>query len=59
MCVVLALVEIDGEWCLWVSLGVLKVGLRSVVLKDLGIGVGSVRYPCLSAHAILKEEKLT
>ena len=59
MCVVLALVEIDGEWYLWVSLDGLKVGLMNVVLKDLDIRVESDRYPCLSARVAVKEKKLT
>jgi hypothetical protein len=59
MCVVLALVEIDGEWCLWVSLDGLKVDWRSVGQMDQDIGAGSVQYPCLSADVIAKKEKLT
>jgi hypothetical protein len=58
MCVVLALVEIDGEWCLWVSLDGLKVGLMNVVLKDLDIRVESDRYPCLSDYVALNERSL-
>ena len=58
MCVVLALVEIDGEWYLWVSLDGLKVGLMNVVLKDLDIRVESDRYPCLSAHIVARRISL-
>jgi len=58
MYVVLALVGIDGGLYWLVSLGVLKVGLRSVGRKDLDIGVGSVRCPWLSAHIVARRISL-
>jgi hypothetical protein len=58
MCVVLASVEIDGGLYSLASLGVLKVGLMNVVLKDQDIGAGSVRYPCLSDYVALDERSL-
>jgi hypothetical protein len=58
MCVVLALAGIDGGLYSLASLGVSKVDWRSVGRKDLGIGVESDRYPCLSAQLALNERSL-
>jgi hypothetical protein len=54
----LALAGIDGGLYWLASRGGLKVDWRNVEQMDLGIGVGSVRYPYLSAYVALDERSV-